>query len=359
MHSATTNISLLLFSIASAMLISCGGQTAPPTPNDILNGQYVFMNSGDTVSEVSGEIRGIFQDSKNNLWFASNGDGVFKYDGKTILRFTEKHGLCSPYAWNVQEGKDGNIWFKTNIRPKDIDAICHFDGKVFKTIAADTNSVQTVDFDYQKDELLFDYCYDGKTLAKIQLPHTSPLKNEDNIRHHYDVFCTLKDSKGNLWFGTATAGICKYDGKTFTWFDNKELGAAVRSIFEDKDGTIWAGNNGDGLFRYDGQGFTNFSREKNLHNPDFEKYPIGKPGLLSRVWTIADDKQGNLWVGTIDNGVWRYDGKTFTNFTTKDGLGTDGIWVIFKDNDGNLWFGTEGAGVFVFDGKKFKKFTTG
>ncbi|MCU0348645.1 MAG: hypothetical protein MUC59_17030 [Saprospiraceae bacterium] len=318
--------SLLLFSIALTLLVSCSGQTEPPTTNSILSGQYAFTSIGDTVAEINGEIRGIFQDSKNNLWFASNGDGVYKYDGKTILRFNEKQGLCSDFAWNVQEGKDGDIWFKTNIRPSDVDAICYYDGKVFKTIAADTNSVKTGEYDYLKDELLFDYCYNGKALVKIKLPHTSPIKNADNIRHHYDVYCTLKDSKGNLWFGTPTAGICKYDGKTYTWFDNKELGAAVRSIFEDKNGIIWAGNNGDGLFRYDGQKFINFSREMGLHNPDFEKYPIGKPGLLSRVWTITADNDGNLWMGTIDNGVWKYDGKTVTNYTTKDGLGIGGIF---------------------------------
>ena len=312
--------------------------------------------AGDTVSTIDGEIRGIFQDSKNNIWFASNGDGVFKYDGKTILQFTKKHGLCSNYVWSVKEGKDGNIWFKTNVQPSDVDAICYYDGKLFKTIQADVNASQTINYDYLNDDLLFDYCYNGKSLIKIQLPRTSPIKNEDNIRHQYDIYCTCKDSKGNLWFGTSGAGVCKYDGKTYTWFDNTELGAAVRSIFEDKKGNIWIGNNGDGLFRYDGKTLTNFSREKKLHNYDFEKYPVGKEGMMSRIWTIADDKQGNLWTGTIDNGVWRYDGKTVTNYTTKHGLGIDFIWTIYKDKNGKLWFGTAGAGVYTFNGKKFVRF---
>ena len=174
-----------------------------------------------------------------------------------------------------------------------------------------------------------------------------------------------------MWIGTCTAGVCKYDGKTYTWFDDQELGSPVRSIFEDKNGTIWVGNNGDGLFRYDSSGsagekkFINFSREKKLHNYDFDKYPVGTTGMMSRIWTITDDKQGNLWIGTIDNGVWMYDGTTVTNYTTKDGLGVDFIWIIFKDKSGDLWFGTEGFGVYVLDAstplsagkKRFEKFT--
>ena len=308
---------------------------------------------GDTVSNINGEIRGILQDSKNNLWFASNGNGVFKYDGTTIINYREKHGLSSNYVWMVKEGKDGKIWFKTNVRPKDIDAICCFNGYGFSTIQPDTN---VIIYNFKKGELLFDYYFDGKSLSKIQLPHTSPIKNELNKRHHYDIYGTCIDRSGNVWFGTPTAGICKYDGKDYTWFDNIELGAAIRDIYEDRNGTLWAGNNGEGLFRYDGKNFINFSREKNLHNTDFEKYPIGKPGLMSRVWKITEDKQGNLCVATIDNGLWVYDGKKITNYSTKNGLSINAIWTIYKDKTGKLWIGTEGDGVYTFDGNSFIKF---
>jgi ligand-binding sensor domain-containing protein len=345
------NIFLNSFFLGYMTLISaCNGQntqqdTCPPP-----------LLIPDTVSVIEGEIRCIFQDAKNNLWFASNGEGVFKYDGKTMVQFTEKHGLFSNFVWNIQEDKAGNIWFKTNVQPTDTDGICYFNGTEFKKIQADPVTPNDTTLN---GELLFDYHYAEKSLKKIQLPHTSPIKNEANIRQHYDIYCTCIDRNGNLWFGTCNAGICQYNGKTFTWFDNMELGAAIRSIFEDKNGTIWAGNNGDGLFRFDGKNFINFSKEKNLHNPDFEKYPIGKPGLLSRVWIITDDNQGNLWLGTIDNGVWKYDGKTITNYTTKDGLGIDSIWTIYQDKMGRLWFGTAGDGVYTFNGKTFEKFKIG
>jgi ligand-binding sensor domain-containing protein len=311
---------------------------------------------GDTVSAIDGEIRGIVQDSKNNLWFASNGNGVYKYDGSTLINFTEKQGLASNYVWMVQEHSNGTIWFKTNVQPQEVDAICYFDGTAFKTIQPDTRGVWE---GFRNEHVLFDYYFDGTSLSKIQLPQTSPIKNEENKRHHYDIYSTCVDKSGNTWFGTCTAGICKYDGKTFRWFDNTELGAAIRDIYEDAKGTIWAGNNGDGLFRFDGTHFINFSKEKNLQNPDFIRYPIGKPGIMSRVWKITEDAQGNLLVATIDNGLWKYDGYSVTNFTAKEGLLIDAIWTVYTDTRGIVWVGTEGDGVYQFDGKAFKKFKPG
>lgn len=347
------NINTLIIFCALTIFFSCSGQGQKSTNKEIETTSSRLV--GDTVHQIEGEIRGIFQDSKDNFWFASNGNGVFKYDGTTILNYTIKHGLSSDYVWMVKEGKDGKIWFKTNVRPKDVNAICYFDGNEFKTIKPDTNLIA---YDFKKGELLFDYYFDGKSLSIIKLPPTSPIKNDLNKRHHYDIYGTCIDKRGNVWFGTPTAGICKYDGKNYTWFDNIELGCAIRDIYEDRNGTIWAGTNGEGLFRYDGKDFINSSREKKLHNPDFEKYPIGKPGLMSRVWKITEDNQGNLWMATIDNGAWMYDGKTVINYTSKHGLSLDGvgIWTIYKDKKGKLWFGTEGDGVFTFNGNTFNKF---
>lgn len=307
--------------------------------------------TGDTVFEIGPNIRCIFQDSKNNIWFATDGKGVFKYDGKSLLQFTDKHGICCNFVWGIQEADNGDIWFKTQ------KGICYFNGRQFILQQEDEMSARRNNYNYMNDQLLFEHYYDGKSLVKIILPHTSYIKNENkNFRFQYDIYSTLKDRHGNIWFGTCTAGVCKFDGKEYTWIDNKELGAPVRTIFEDKKGAIWIGNNGYGLFRYDNKGLTNVTKQRKLENPDFIKTFESKAGTMARVWTITDDKQANLWIGTIDAGVWMFDGKTLTNYTTKDGLGSDSIWTIYKDKNDVLWFGTDGAGVYQFNGKTFSKF---
>lgn len=52
------------------------------------------------------------------------------------------------------------------------------------------------------------------------------------------------------------------------------------------------------------------------------------------------DKLGNLWFGTAGEGVYKYDGKLFTQYTEKDGLSNNHVWSILQDKDGDIWFGT-------------------
>ena len=56
-------------------------------------------------------------------------------------------------------------------------------------------------------------------------------------------------------------------------------------------------------------------------------------------------KSGNLWIGTDFEGVSKYDGKTFTHFSIKEGLSHGIVYCIAEDKSGNLWFGTTGCGV--------------
>jgi ligand-binding sensor domain-containing protein len=68
-----------------------------------------------------------------------------------------------------------------------------------------------------------------------------------------------------------------------------------------------------------------------------------------------EDRKGNLWFGSIGSGVYCYDGKSFINFTIKEGLAGNGVTCIYEDKAGNIWFGTE-AGVSRYDGKSFRNY---
>ena len=80
-------------------------------------------------------------------------------------------------------------------------------------------------------------------------------------------------------------------------------------------------------------------------------------GLSSPVITaIVEDREGHLWFGT-GGGVSRYDGTTFTTYTTEDGLAANVVQSILEDQQGHLWFGT-GGGVSRYDGETFATYTT-
>jgi len=174
--------------------------------------------------------------------------------------------------------------------------------------------------------------YDGQTFHPLNI-------NRDLSTS--EVQAILEDRAGNLWFGTGK-GLWKYDRKTssinrFT-IKNGLPGDIIRTMIMDSKGRLWLGTQGYGISRYDGTTFTNFSTSDGLAS--------------NSVYYILEDRYGNLWFGTND-GVSKYDGKTFQNYTVKQGLSNNFIRAILEDRKGNLWFGTNENGLCRFDGNRF------
>ncbi len=68
----------------------------------------------------------------------------------------------------------------------------------------------------------------------------------------------------------------------------------------------------------------------------------GRGGNEVAVWSITEDKTGNLFFGTGESGIFRYDGKTATGFSIKDGLTSGYIPALYWDEKENcLWVGSE------------------
>ena len=102
----------------------------------------------------------------------------------------------------------------------------------------------------------------------------------------------------------------------------------------DKDGNLWFSISGEGVYRFDGKSFTNFTI---------------RDGLCSNsVGPIIQDKSGNILFGT-NRGICKFDGKVFINMPLTDTLG---ITSLLEDREGNIWFGAIGKGIYRFDGKK-------
>ncbi|MEP6902941.1 MAG: two-component regulator propeller domain-containing protein, partial [Actinomycetota bacterium] len=77
----------------------------------------------------------------------------------------------------------------------------------------------------------------------------------------------------------------------------------------------------------------------------------------SKIRAITQTRDGYLWLGT-DNGVVRFNGATFTAFTVETGSLLDNeVWSLLEDNEGGLWIGTYGGGLTLYRNGRFTTFT--
>lgn len=122
----------------------------------------------------------------------------------------------------------------------------------------------------------------------------------------------------------------------------------VNSILLDKEGNLWFGTTGEGVYRYDGESFHQFTAGDGLRS--------------NMVYCIFEDQDANIWIGT-EAGLCRYDGNGFVHIEIElpPDLPLNTIWQtrdvfsILQDRNGQLWFATI-DGVFTYDGELFTRF---
>ncbi|MBL0237713.1 MAG: hypothetical protein IPQ02_14140 [Saprospiraceae bacterium] len=359
--------------VVSLYLIRCNRHTTIEKTNNTVTNEITFpfkehrsdfLNPLSTTS-LDQNIRSIFQDNKGIFWFGTNGAGVYRFDGIQLNQFTEKDGLSNNQILSIQEDQFGNIWFGTGIF-----GVSKFNGKTFTSYTNKERLQFSKNFKkdwkiVQKDLWFYAgggvYHYHDTSFVYLPLAETKSISDQSLtspfVLSRFAVYSMLKDKKGNVWLGTQAQGVLRYNGKSFTWFTEKGLsGSAVLSIFEDRRGNIWFGNNGAGLFRFDGETLTNVTEEKQLTNYEFKVSGASNTNTLARIYSINEDNFGNLWIGTVDAGVWKYDGTHLTHYTLKDGLSSNAVNTIYKDKNGQLWFGTDENGICKFNGINFQKF---
>lgn len=186
--------------------------------------------------------------------------------------------------------------------------------------------------------------YDGYEMKTYRSNAYSPKLLPNNT-----VLCITEDKKGRLWLGTRNGLVC-FDKRwnTFKTYnlpkDNQRI---IYTLFTDREGRVWIGTDG-GLSLYDEK---NDSIINYFHDEITFLNPEGK--ITDRtpysVKAIAEDSQGNIYIGTWTSGLMKLQPGTrsFIRYPKQNHLNS--AYSLTFDSKGRLWIGTWGHGIERLD----------
>ena len=180
------------------------------------------------------------------------------------------------------------------------------------------------------------------------------------------VAVVYEDRKGRVWVG-GDNGLNRFDGRALVAVAPDPLGAVVISFAETPDGDVWVGT-WHGVMRIDGTGQATAIMEV---RDSFPRLFVDRTGRLwayfRTVWrwegtrfvevtlpgaptpggihVMTDDRDGNLWLGTEQDGVYRWHNDTVDVYNTAAGLTDDDARSVLVDGNGNIWIGTNTGGL--------------
>ena len=160
------------------------------------------------------------------------------------------------------------------------------------------------------------------------------------------------DNNGVYWFGTVR-GVSKLNGNAWTNYTQSN------SIFTEWS-NIQAITQFKGAYYFGGIGYPNTV----LSKFDGENWSTISGLTSNNITSIDTDNAGNLWIGTFDMGVFKYDGTNVINYNASNSpLPTDQVHDIKKDKNGNIWVAMADessykGGIAKFNGSSWQIYNT-
>ena len=340
-------------------------------------------------------IRALTKDKEGNLWIATQGGGLNKFDivHESFIHFVNEakndNSLSGNAVWSVLVDQQGVIWSGTwsnglnayEVAPKKwkhygegssqdpVLAIAESSKGLIWYGMSGLNSIDRLGKVKKYSASTFEIggirsiledssgkLWLATDLAGVVLfdPNNGEFKKFDTENHNPSFHCLTKTNDGRIWMG-GDSGIIVYNPtnnqlivSSHNDLDPYSLSNnSVRVILEDNQGTIWLGNEGGGINQLLTQkAFKTFRHDNNVE------------GSLTHnlIRSLYDDSNGAIWVGTQGGGLNKLDAST-NKFIKVDKVGkntinSEEISSILQDRQGIYWIGTWGSGINKIDFNK-------
>jgi signal transduction histidine kinase/ligand-binding sensor domain-containing protein len=338
-------------------------------------------------------VRSLGQDRAGAIWLGTEKDGVCRFGENRFACFGISEGLSSNYVMDLFFDREGTLWVGTNERginrvtPRIIASVSIAEGladkNVYPILEDKTGGVWIGSFSglsYYKNGKITNYTRRNGLLyeivqslaedgdGRLWIGSVGGIQYLENgkftdfteklgLSIGDNAFLDIhQDRAGAMWFATRN-GLMKYaDGAAKILTTAEGLPSNdVRTIYEARDGgTLWLGTSG-GLGKLEGE--KGRKGEGEIPKMVLTAY-TEKDGLADNIRTIYEDGDGTFWIGTYDNGLSRFKDGKFTNYTTANGLFSNGVFQILEDGRGNFWMSSN-QGIYRVNKQQLNDFADG
>jgi ligand-binding sensor domain-containing protein/signal transduction histidine kinase/DNA-binding response OmpR family regulator len=313
--------------------------------------KYRLKNISTTDGLSQSSVIAIHQDKFGQMWFGTR-DGLNKYDGSrfTIFRndVADKSSISNNDILAIEEDNSGKIWVGTYNGLNCYDPVKNTFTRYLHTKTNHTISGNAVwSIKEIGDEMWFGTSKGLTIYNKKTGQFTSTFHSDTDITTlpSNNILSILKTKKGQIWIGT-TKGLCvltnRKNGK-FS-FKNYPLNTTdlltVQALAEDRDNNIWVGTKNKGLLKFNPStnGYVSFLSD--------EKYRE----LNTDIRALTIDKQGSLWIGAYDGIYILGEDKSIQKINNSNNSnGIDKVKSVFLDKKGSVWIGCYYKGVNIWD----------
>lgn len=280
----------------------------------------------------------IFISKEESVWIGT-GKGVANLAKDSIIPFTKDSLLSASTVLNIREGSNGSIWFCTVQ-----NGVFHWDGTTMLNISTNDGLKHNYVFDVMPfgkyDAWIFGYS--GLYHLKDKVVEEKPI--DDNLPDNTVYYGYVRDRANNTWIGTS-AGVLKYRANQLVSKLTTENGLVDNSIWkllEDREGNLWFGSKSIGASKLNSERFKIYSSNKHIPN--------------KTVGAVYRDKKGRFWLGT-KLGLALWDGNERTFIQAAEGLSSEIVRDIDEAAHGAIYFATN-YGLTIFSNGVYKSYTS-
>jgi ligand-binding sensor domain-containing protein/signal transduction histidine kinase/CheY-like chemotaxis protein len=328
--------------------------------------RYAFQTP-DSGTPTADRVTTVLQDRNGVVWFGTGGSGLMKLDRRrrVVVRYRNDPGdtesLSNNFVFSLYEDLEGNIWVGTggggvNRFPETPSGFIAYHKKAGDKNSLDQNFVLSAFEDSQRVLWIGN---DG-VLNRVdqQTGQFTFYRHNDadpGSISHGTVLSTVEDHSGTLWFATHRGGLNSFNRRTgrFTAYrhnpgnpNSPSSDVIMRLVLDRTGGVLWLGTD-HGVDRFD------------LKTKRFSHYPGLTEKLAgTRISCMVEDHQGDLWLGTVDGGLHRFNPNTgeyraySNNPENPRTLSSNRVNAVYVDRAGVLWVGTQ-QGLNKFDAEAF------